>query len=172
MRRRAALVAATLMAGCEWFSTMADPASIQPHETEPRLPPEHAVALGGLPEFDIVTAEQTLTNPQPPDSASLAIGEAYFRNFCQVCHGEGGMGTGPLATKFPAIPAINTARVAGYSDAYVFALISKGRGLMPDYGRIPAAARWDVVNYVRTLGPRAAGAPGGGADTTAVRGGP
>jgi hypothetical protein len=74
-----------------------------------------------------------------------------------------------MTETFPAIPAIATEKVAGYTDPYVFALISKGRGLMPDYGRIPATARWDIVNYVRTL-PPGAGATGppveGGADTT------
>ena len=46
---------------------------------------------------------------------------------------------------------IATERVAGYTDPYVFALISKGRGLMPEYSRIPPVARWDIVNYLRTL---------------------
>lgn len=168
MRRSAVLLAATLVAGCEWFSTMADPPSIQPHEAEPMLPPEHAVPLGGLPEFDLVTAEEVLTNPQAPDSASLAVGEAVYRDFCLVCHGMTGDGRGPISQLFPAIPAIGTDRVAGYSDAYVFALISRGRGLMPDYRQIQAADRWDLVNYVRTL-PQAAAAP---ADTAAAGGTP
>jgi hypothetical protein len=80
---------------------------------------------------------------------------------------------------FPAIPAINTPRVAGYSDVYLFALISKGRGLMPEYSRIPIPARWDLVNYVRSL-PAAGVTPGppspgttvpASIDTTAAGGG-
>jgi mono/diheme cytochrome c family protein len=158
MRRSVVLLAALAVAGCEWFSTMADGVAIQPHEVEPRLPPPHAVPLDGLPEFDLVTADQVVTRPAAADSASMAVGEAYFRDFCLVCHGMDGGGAGPISQVFPAIPAINTPRVAGYTDPYVFALISKGRGLMPDYGRIPVAARWALVDYVRVLpaGPAAA----------------
>ena len=179
MRRSALVLFVLVAAGCEWFSTMADPASIQPHEFEPLQAPDHAVPLGGLPEFDLVTAEGLLTNPRPADSASVASGEAYYRNFCYVCHGPDGRGAGPVSRVFPAIPAINTPRVAGYSDAYLFALISKGRGLMPDYSRIPVPARWDLVNYVRSLptGGATPGPPSPGttapasADTTAPGGG-
>jgi mono/diheme cytochrome c family protein len=169
MRRSAAvLILPILVAACEWFSTMADPPSIQPHEHKPWLPPEHAIPLDGLPEFDLVTAEGTLSNPRPADSTSIAVGASYFEVFCVVCHGEGGRGAGPVSRVFPAIPAINTARAAAYSDAYLFALISKGRGLMPEYSRIPVAARWDLVNYLRTL-PAGGEAPASGvADTVAA----
>jgi mono/diheme cytochrome c family protein len=178
MRRRALLLVVLAAGGCEWFSTMADPPSIQPHEYEPYRAPDHAVPLGGLPEFDLATVEGVLTNPRTADPSSLASGEAYYRNFCYVCHGLNGRGGGPVSRVFPAIPAINTPRVAGLSDAYLFALISKGRGLMPDYSRIPVTARWDLVNYMRTLPSAgeagnttapAAAAPSG-ADTTASGG--
>lgn len=169
MRRSALLVLALVLAGCEWFSTMADGPGISPHEREPLQPPPHSVPLDGLPEFDLLTADQALVNPGVADSASLAGGEGYYRDFCYLCHGEAGVGGGPLSRVFPAIPPINTDRVAGYTDAYVFAVISKGRGLMPEYSRIPVAARWDIVDYVRTFPraagtatPSAAGAPAGG----------
>jgi mono/diheme cytochrome c family protein len=175
------LLSVLAAAGCEWFSTMADPPSVQSHEFEPLRAPDHAVPIGGLPEFDLVTAEGVLTNPRAANAASVASGGAYYRDFCYVCHGPNGRGAGPVSRVFPAIPAINTPRVAGHSDVYLFALISKGRGLMPDYGRIPVAARWDLVNYLRTLPaggatPATAPSPGttvpGGADTTAPGAGP
>ena len=177
--RRLLAVAALATVGCEWFSTMADTASIQPHEAEPIPAPEHAVPIGGLAEYDLATADQVLSNPRPGDGASVASGAEYYRVYCYVCHGPDGRGAGPISRVFPAIPPINTARVAGYTDPYVFALISKGRGLMPEYGRIPRQARWDLVNYLRTLPAGATTAPataapagtGGAADTTAAGGG-
>jgi mono/diheme cytochrome c family protein len=87
-----------------------------------------------------------------------------------VCHGAGGRGDGPLTKRFPAIPAIATAQVAGYTDPYVFGLISKGRGLMPEYSRIPVSARWDIVNYVRTLSPGAGATGASGPGTTGASG--
>jgi len=150
------------LAACEWFSTMSDPPSIEPHERAPLLAAEHSVPLGGLPDFDLTNADARVSNPRPSSPASLEMGRAYYDTFCAVCHGPAGRGDGPLTRRFPAIPAIATAKVAGYTDSYVFALISKGRGLMPEYSRVPVSARWDVVNYVRTLSPGAGatGAPG------------
>lgn len=159
MRPRDALAALLVLAlaGCEWFSTMSDPAGYQPHEIEPIAPPPHAVPLGGLPEFDLATADRVLGTPPPARAGSVEAGGAYYATFCAVCHGADGMGKGSISDLFPAIPAIATARVAGLSDAYLFALISQGRGLMPDYGRIPAAARWDLVHYLRSM-PRSGSA--------------
>lgn len=153
-------------AGCDWFSTMSDPASIEPHERMPLLAAEHTVPLNGLPEFDLTNVDERVSNTQPSSPASLERGRAWFDTYCAVCHGRSGQGDGSLTRVFPAIPAIATGKVAGYTDPYVFGVISKGRGLMPDYGRIPVRARWDIVNYLRTL------APGAGATGAAVAGAP
>jgi mono/diheme cytochrome c family protein len=168
MKRNSVLLVGALaipLAGCEWFSTMSDPASIEPHERQPLLAPQHAVALNGTPEFDLTNVDQRLSNSEPSSPESLEAGRAYYDTFCAVCHGRTGRGDGPLTKRFPAIPAIATAQVAGYTDPYIFGLISKGRGLMPEYSRIPATARWDIVNYLRTL-PPGAGATGPPATTT------
>ncbi len=42
-------------------------------------------------------------------------------------------------------------QAAGYSDGYLWGMITNGRGLMPSYKRIPAQERWYVVDYVRQL---------------------
>jgi mono/diheme cytochrome c family protein len=169
------LTLALPLAACEWFSTMSDPPSIDAHERAPLLAAEHSVPLDGLPDYDLTNADQRVSNPRPSSPASLETGRAYYETFCAVCHGAAGRGDGPLTKRFPAIPAIATAQVAGYTDPYVFALISKGRGLMPEYSRIPISARWDIVNYTRTLSPGAGetGAPGGagGAGAETAEGG-
>lgn len=177
MRRSARILAVIAVAlplgACEWFSTMSDPAGVQPHEREPWAPPEGSVPLDGLPAFTLADVEGLLTNPAEADSASLAVGKAYYDTFCDVCHGPTGMGNGSISEIFPAIPAIATSRVAGYSDEYLFALITQGRGLMPEYSRIPKRARWDIVNHLRTLGTAGDAGPaprGGAADTTAAAG--
>lgn len=171
MRRAAtafALLALALpLSACEWFSTMSDPAAVQPHEREPWAPPEGSVPLGGDPEYTIADVDEVLTNPVEADSASLAVGEAYYRTFCDVCHGPTGLGNGSISEIFPAIPAIATSQVAGYSDAYLYALITQGRGLMPEYSRIPKRARWNVVNHLRTMGTAGDAGTAVAADTTA-----
>ena len=151
----ALLLVVAALAGCDWFSTMSRTPSIQPHEVSPLLPPDRSVALDGMPEFDLATADD-LVNPVPASVASTANGEAAFRDFCVVCHGEGGRGGGPLEDQYPAIPTLTTGRLADFSDGYLFALITQGRGLMPAYGRIRQRTRWDIVNYLRTLPVEAA----------------
>lgn len=152
LRPLTALALALALGGCEWFRTMSDPPDIQPHEREPWAPPAASIPLGGDPEFNLADVDQVgLSNPRPADSTSVAVGEAYFRSFCAVCHGATGLGDGSISDKFPAIPALNTPLVVGRSDAYVYALITQGRGLMPEYSRIPRTARWDIVNFVRTF---------------------
>lgn len=154
-RRVALLSLIVALTGCDWFSTMSRTPSIQPYEAEPLLPPARSVALDGMGEFNLATADD-LVNPNPPDVASTANGEATFRDFCIVCHGEGGRGGGPMEGQYPAIPTLTTGRLDDFSDGYLFALITQGRGLMPSYSRIQQGARWDVVNYLRSLPVQAA----------------
>jgi mono/diheme cytochrome c family protein len=101
-------------------------------------------------------AIQGLVNPtNPTDPESLARGEDLYMRWCVVCHGPTGVGTGAYIAAFhPVLPAYNLsgAQVAAYSDAYIYAMIRVGRGLMPEYGsRIAHFDRWHIVNYVRQL---------------------
>ena len=97
---------------------------------------------------------------QVPPSPTVGIaGMETYATYCAVCHASDGLGKGPISDKFPAIPPV--AGSVRFSDAYLFGLITEGRGLMPGYARIPAQARWDVVNYLRTMfpPPTTAGSP-------------
>jgi mono/diheme cytochrome c family protein len=101
-------------------------------------------------------AIQGLVNPtNPTDPASLARGQEMYDRVCVVCHGPTGVGTGAnIAAFHPVLPAYNLSgpQVAAYSDAYIYAMIRVGRGLMPEYGsRISHFDRWHIVNYVRQL---------------------
>lgn len=161
----AVLASGLAAGGCEWFSTMSRTDAIQPHESAPLPPPEHVVPLDGHPEFDLTSVESVITNPVPADAASIERGLAWYTTYCTVCHGADGLGRGPISDKFPAIPPV--AGAVRFSDPYLFGLITQGRGLMPAYARIPAPARWDIVNYLRSMdfGGGGSAAP---ADTTAA----
>lgn len=153
--RATLLLLVVALTGCDWFSTMSRTPSIQPYEEEPLLPPERSIALDGMGEFNLATADD-LVNPTPPSVASAAKGEAAFRDFCVVCHGEGGRGGGSMEGQYPAIPTLTTGRLNDFSDGYLFALITQGRGLMPGYSRIQQGTRWDLVTYLRSLPVQAA----------------
>jgi len=112
---------------------------------------------------------QRLVNPIARDDAEgLARGEELYMRFCVVCHGPDGVGANAyIAAKHPILPAYNisAARVAGYSDEYLYAIIRVGRGLMPQYGsRISHFDRWTVVNYLRQIQMDAGNTPAGGGE--------
>jgi mono/diheme cytochrome c family protein len=101
-------------------------------------------------------AIQGMANPTDPASpASLQRGQELYMRWCVVCHGPDGVGANAyIAQHHPVLPAYNLSAplVAGYSDAYIYAMIRVGRGLMPEYGsRVAHFDRWHIVNYVRQL---------------------
>lgn len=86
-------------------------------------------------------------NPPPavvnsvlPDAASLARGEALYREHCLVWQGE--------SADFRALRN----RLASARDDFLYQAISSGwRGLSACGAALSPEARWDVVNYFRTF---------------------
>jgi mono/diheme cytochrome c family protein len=100
-----------------------------------------------------------LTSPTPYSEESIARGEPVFQLNCSPCHGESGMGDGPAAVALdPAPPPIAmTSQMLG--DDYLFWRISEGGAMDPFNSAMPSwkavldeDTRWDVINYVRSLG--------------------
>lgn len=107
-------------------------------------------------------------NPSPATAASVTAGRALYNKNCRHCHGIRGIGDGPLAPKNPK-PANLTDGTwdHGSSDGEIFAIIwngapAKNTEMKPMKGTLTEKNVWDVVNYLRTLGPK----PGAGAKPT------
>lgn len=105
---------------------------------------------------------QSLENPfELGDSAALARGEEIYMRVCWTCHAENGVGAqAPIANLHPTVAAYNLSgpQVAGYTDQYIFGMITVGRGLMPPWAhQIRPIDRWAVVTYVRQLQAEASG---------------
>ena len=88
---------------------------------------------------------------------SLARGGEIFNLYCANCHGDGGMGDGPIAQNLEPAPApvAHTSQMLG--DDYLFWRISEGGHefdtVMPSWEEaLEPNERWDVINYVRALG--------------------
>lgn len=108
----------------------------------------------------------SLTNPVAADEESLARGKEIFTTNCVVCHGEGGMGDGPSAVNLDPQPVAIAHTSQMMSDAYLFWRITEGgvpfeTAMIPYGGILDEQARWDVINYVRSLG---SGSMAGGMD--------
>ena len=111
-----------------------------------------AVSLGVMVAGALMLAERqrdyALTlNPPPavvnsvlPDAASLARGEALYRERCLVWQGE--------SADFRALRN----RLASARDDFLYAAVASGwRGLPACGAELSSEARWDVVNYFRTF---------------------
>jgi mono/diheme cytochrome c family protein len=129
-----------------------------PNGISQRVPPEHTVPVGFIPYrwgFNADLAEKELKNPIAGQMTAevLNVGQKYFETNCMVCHGQMGLGNGPVAAKFPVkIPSLMTDKIRGWTDTRIFHTITMGQGIMGPYAsHIPQQYRWQVVNYIRSL---------------------
>ena len=103
-----------------------------------------------------------LKNPVKPTAASVAAGKTAYGKYCKFCHGEDAKGNGALAPKDTHPPnLIDATWDHGGSDGEIFSSIRDGIG--PKFDMKPMKAKmmdpdiWNVVNYLRSLGPKAGG---------------
>ena len=137
------------------FSTMSWQRSVEAFEEQARLPVPGTMPIDGQRTYDLLAADTMMSSPIAGTEADLARGEELFGQFCTPCHGVTGVGDGPVVgqNRIPAIPLLNIRGelTRGYTDGYIWGLITNGRGLMPAYPRIPAMDRWYLVAHVRRL---------------------
>jgi putative copper resistance protein D len=101
-----------------------------------------------------------LKNPVPANAASVSAGRALYNKNCRHCHGLRGKGDGPLAPKNPKPSDLTDAKWDhGSSDGEIYTLILNGapapmsemKGMK---GTLTATQIWQVVNYIRSIGPQ------------------
>ena len=114
------------------------------------------VVAGGQAKSD----PKTLKNPVPAAPSSIASGQGIFQRLCTRCHGTEGKGDGREAPEgsHPANLTDNQWDHGG-TDGEIFTTIHDG--VPPKYdmdsyeGKISDTEIWDVVNYLRSIGPKA-----------------
>lgn len=108
-------------------------------------PPGYATPTP-LPEIGPLYPEQ------PPVPAR---GAALYAEKCAPCHGEQGLGNGPMAANLPvAVPAVGLAEIARRATpAEWYQIVSEGRMQrgMPPFLSLSPQERWDVVAYTFML---------------------
>ena len=118
------------------------------------------LACASVVSLDAQSPAATIrTNPVPPAAKSVAAGRQAFQRYCAPCHGEDGKGGGPLAPRNVHPPDLTDAEWAhGDTDGEIFASIRDGVGpkfdMKPMKSRMTDTEIWNVVNYLRSLGPR------------------
>jgi mono/diheme cytochrome c family protein len=104
-----------------------------------------------------------LKNPAAASPQSIQAGQASFQKACAVCHGPMGKGDGaivaalkPEATKPSNL--VDDKWTHGSTDGEIFVVIRDGIGpkfeMKGQKGKLTDAEMWNLVNYVRSLGPK------------------
>lgn len=100
-----------------------------------------------------------LTNPVPADARSISAGRKIFSAHCAHCHGATGVGDGEDGRNMDPLPANLTDATwkHGPSDGEIFTVIRngvKGTGMKGFASKLATGEIWNVVNYIRSIGPR------------------
>ena len=108
---------------------------------------------GGSPEG------KAMKNPVASSAESIAAGQAAYAKNCRFCHGAEAKGDGTMAPKDTHPSDLTDAKWdRGATDGEIFLVIRDGAGpdmKMKGYkGRIADNEIWNIVNYVRSLGPK------------------
>ncbi len=108
---------------------------------------------GGSPEG------KKLKNPVPSSVESIAAGQALFAKNCRFCHNADAKGNGPMAPKDTHPPDLTDKTWdRGSTDGEIFLVLQNGAGpafSMKGYkGRMADTDMWNVVNFLRSIGPK------------------
>ncbi|MEP7110333.1 MAG: cytochrome c [Ferruginibacter sp.] len=99
-------------------------------------------------------------NPLPPLVGNDSLEAARLFNInCAICHGAGAQGNGPISTsgKIGAIANLTLPLYLAMADGTMFHSINYGKNNMGSYApQLSRKQRWQIVQYIRTLQPKAA----------------
>jgi mono/diheme cytochrome c family protein len=100
---------------------------------------------------------QKLKNPIPSDGSSIEEGRKLYLRHCASCHGPSGKGDGSMALA-GGTPANLTDETwdHGSSNGEIFVVIRDGTSsdMEPYKDRLTEKQMWQLVNYIRSLGPK------------------
>jgi mono/diheme cytochrome c family protein len=113
-------------------------------------------------------------NPLAPlDKKDMYEAGRLFNINCAVCHGATGVANGPLSTKIGAIANLTSPTYVAMADGTMFHSINYGKNNMGSYAsQLSRKQRWMIIQYVRTLQPKAetsAGMASAKTDSTAAK---
>jgi len=128
-----------------------------PYEMNMRMPPSNTVPRNGnlpyhIPKDSLAYAARMLTNPLDSTAAIVEQGKQLFSRFCMHCHGESGLGDGPVGVTLAGVPAYNSPLVKDKPAGHIFHVITMGKGRMGSHAsQLSVEERWKIVRYVQTL---------------------
>jgi mono/diheme cytochrome c family protein len=142
-----------------WDIDMYRGAAVQPLSRAPRVMPSDTMPVDrGEPPMSTEQMTVKLKNTLSATPENLAHGKALFLTNCAPCHGESGLGNGPVAHLLKDRPKDLVMGASKFlPDGYIYGVIRNGILLMPSYGdAMSSSERWQVVLFVRSLQQNAA----------------
>ena len=130
------------------------------------LAPAGTLKRGELYPFNVpndsnglLNLSNLVKNPLAPLTKAEGIEAGRLFNInCAVCHGAKAEANGPLAPKVGGVKSIIAAS-PGFSDGRIFFVMTYGQMNMGSYAsQLSREQRWRIVQYIRTLEPKAAAA--------------
>ncbi|MGE3807311.1 MAG: cytochrome c [Gemmataceae bacterium] len=114
-----------------------------------------AAAPSPLVPFSLAGSDVPFSNTFPfrIDRAVLERGRERYTIYCAVCHGPTGAGNGIVVQRgYVKPPSYHEPRLRAAPAGYLFEVITRGYGAMPDYAsEVPPRDRWAIVTYLRAL---------------------
>jgi mono/diheme cytochrome c family protein len=114
-------------------------------------------SINGIDSNALINLSAQVKNPlQPLNSMDSAEAGRLFNINCAICHGAKAEANGPMAPKVGGVKSI-IAGSPGYSDGRIFYVMTYGQNNMGSYAsQLSREQRWRIVQYIRTLEPKAA----------------
>ncbi|MCC7233247.1 MAG: cytochrome c [Bacteroidia bacterium] len=94
-----------------------------------------------------------LKDPLPHTPENLAEGKRLYENYCLICHGDKGMGDGPVAkNNGPIPPSYSGDQLKNLPEGKMFHTTQYGKNMMGSHAsQLTASQRWKIIQYVQTL---------------------
>ncbi len=124
-----------------------------------QAPPEGTVPRGyetlrfGADEEGLKEAGAALNTPLAEGGIDAERASEVYRIYCQVCHGAGGSGDGPVVSRgYPPPTSLLTPASAARPDGELYHIITYGLNNMPGYAvQVLPEDRWQVIAYIRQM---------------------
>ena len=103
------------------------------------------------------TEAQKIKNPEPQNSESIDAGKKLYQRYCAACHGPSGKGDGGLALSGGEPSDLTDgAWDYGSTDGEIFVVIRDGvsADMLAYKEKLTEKQIWQVVNYIRSIGPK------------------
>lgn len=128
-------------------------------EEKPAATPAEPAAAAPAHQVSISAEDAARKNPVKITQASIDRGKKTFNTQCAMCHGTNADGKGEMVEEMKLSPPDFTKpdTLKKRTDGEWFAIIGSGSSVMPGQGtRMTDKQKWDLVNFLRSKGGKAA----------------